>query len=240
MRYLVLSDIHGNWPALEAVLEAAPPFDRVLFLGDAVGYYPDGDRVLDWLREVEALCVLGNHDAWLLALDQLPLEGAVMEILAWQRARLSQAHLAFLASWPWQREVEGALLVHGSPCDPLEYLDELELAREGFRCTEARLAFHGHTHLAGAFLELTGPRPWVRYQSFAQGGELLLPPTVRALVNPGSVGQPRDRVPGAAFALWEGNQVEFFRIAYPAERVAQRLREEGFPEWLYTRLTRGE
>jgi len=240
VRYLVLSDIHGNWPALEAVLQAAPPFDRVLFLGDAVGYYPDGDRVLDWLKEVDALCVLGNHDAWLLALNQLPVEGAVMEILAWQRERLSEAHLRFLASWPWQREVEGTLLVHGSPCDPLEYLDELELAREGFRCTEARLAFHGHTHLAGAFLELSGPRPWVRYQGFAQGGELLLPPTVRALVNPGSVGQPRDRVPGAAFALWEGDRVEFFRVAYPLERVAERLREEGFPEWLYARLTRGE
>ena len=78
MRHLVLSDIHGNWPALEAVLQAAPPFDRVLFLGDAVGYYPDGDRVLGWLREVGAECVLGHHDAWLLALDRLPVEGEVL------------------------------------------------------------------------------------------------------------------------------------------------------------------
>lgn len=240
MRYLVLSDIHGNWPALEAVLQAAPPFDRVLFLGDAVGYYPDGDRVLDWLREVGAECVLGNHDAWLLALDRLPLEGAVMEILAWQRERLSEEHLEFLASWSWQKEVEGALLVHGSPCDPFEYLDELEPARQAFACTEARLVFHGHTHLAGAFLELTGPRPWVRYQRFAQGGELLLPPTVRALVNPGSAGQPRDRVPGAAFALWEGDRVEFFRVDYPLERVGRRIVQEGFPLWLYARLTLGE
>ncbi|WP_038048268.1 metallophosphoesterase family protein [Thermus caliditerrae] len=240
MRYLVLSDIHGNWPALEAVLQAAPPFDRVLFLGDAVGYYPDGDRVLDWLMEVGAEGVLGNHDAWLLALEALPKEGAVLEILAWQRARLSRAHLEYLASWPWQREVEGALLVHGSPCDPLEYLDDLEPARQGFACTEARLAFHGHTHLAGAFLELSGPRPWVRYQRFAEGGELILPPAVRALVNPGSVGQPRDGVPGAAFALWEEERIAFFRVGYDLEKVARRLREEGFPEWLYTRLTLGE
>ncbi|MGC8968276.1 MAG: metallophosphoesterase family protein [Thermus sp.] len=240
MRYLVLSDIHGNWPALEAVLREAPAFDRVLFLGDAVGYYPDGDRVLGWLREVGAECVLGNHDAWLLALDRLPVEGVVLEILEWQRRRLSPEDLAFLASWPWQKEVEGALLVHGSPCDPLEYLDDLPLAREAFGCTEARLAFHGHTHLAGAFLELQGPRPWVRYQAFPEGGELVLPPTVRALVNPGSVGQPRDRVPGAAFALWEGDRLEFFRVAYPLEDVAHRLAEEGFPPWLYTRLTLGE
>ncbi|GAB5603015.1 metallophosphoesterase family protein [Thermus sp. FJN-A] len=240
MRYLVLSDIHGNWPALEAVLQAAPPFDRVLFLGDAVGYYPDGDRVLDWLLAVGAACVLGNHDAWLLALEALPQEGAVLEILAWQRQRLSQRHLEFLASWPWQREVEGALLVHGSPCDPLEYLDELEAARQGFACTEARLALHGHTHLAGAFLELSGPRPWVRYQRFPEGGELVLPPTLRALVNPGSVGQPRDGVPGAAFALWEGDRLHFFRVSYDLEKVARRLEEEGFPKWLHTRLTLGE
>ncbi|SDF31229.1 protein phosphatase [Thermus arciformis] len=240
MRYLVLSDIHGNWPALETVLRAAPPFDRVLFLGDAVGYYPDGDRVLDWLWEVGAECVLGNHDAWLLALEALPQEGVVLEILAWQRRRLAKRHLEFLASWPWQKEVEGGLLVHGSPCDPLEYLDDLALAREAFGCTGARLAFHGHTHLAGAFLELQGPRPWVRYQAFPEGGELLLPPSVRALVNPGSVGQPRDRVPGAAFALWEGDRILFHRVAYDLERVAHRLAEEGFPPWLYTRLTLGE
>ena len=212
----------------------------MLFLGDAVGYYPDGDRVLGWLREVGAECVLGNHDAWLLALDRLPVEGVVLEILEWQRGRLSPENLAFLASWPWQREVEGALLVHGSPCDPWEYLDDLAPARQAFRCSEARLAFHGHTHLAGAFLELQGPRPWVRYQAFPEGGELVLPPSVRALVNPGSVGQPRDGVPGAAFALWEGDRIAFYRVAYDLERVAARLAEEGFPPWLYTRLTLGQ
>lgn len=240
MRYLVLSDIHGNWPALQAVLEAAPSFDGVLFLGDAVGYYPDGDRVLDWLMEVGAQCVLGNHDAWLLALDRLPKEAVVLEILSWQRRRLSQRHLDFLSSWPWQKEVEGALLVHGSPCDPMEYLDALELARQAFACTDHRLTFHGHTHLAGAFLELSGPRPWVRYQRLAEGGELILPPAVRALVNPGSVGQPRDHVPGAAFALWEGDGITFFRVGYNLDQVAQRLAEEGFPAWLYERLTLGE
>ena len=166
--------------------------------------------------------------------------GVVLEILEWQRGRLSPENLAFLASWPWQREVEGALLVHGSPCDPWEYLDDLAPARQAFRCSEARLAFHGHTHLAGAFLELQGPRPWVRYQAFPEGGELVLPPSVRALVNPGSVGQPRDGVPGAAFALWEGDRIAFYRVAYDLGRVAARLAEEGFPPWLYTRLTLGQ
>jgi protein phosphatase len=88
-------------------------------------------------------------------------------------------------------------------------------------------------------LELQGPKPWVRYQAFLEGGELILPPTVRALANPGSVGQPRDGVPGAAFALWEGDRLEYFRVSYDLERVRQRLEEEGFPTWLHTRLTQG-
>mgnify|MGYP003513420041 FL=1 len=80
----------------------------------------------------------------------------------------------------------------------------------------------------------------MRYQAFPEGGELVLPPSVRALVNPGSVGQPRDGVPGAAFALWEGDRIAFYRVAYDLGRVAARLAEEGFPPWLYTRLTLGQ
>ncbi len=240
MRYLLLSDIHGNWPALEAVLRAAPPFDRVLFLGDAVGYYPDGDRVLDFLLEVGAIPVLGNHDAWLLGLAPEEASGTILEILAWQKAKFKPRHLEYLASWPWTQEVGKALLVHGSPCDPLVYLDDLPAAREALGCTEKQLVLHGHTHWAGAFLHLEGPRPWTRYQAFPEGGEIILTPKVRALVNPGSVGQPRDGVPGAAFALWEGERVGFFRVAYDLEAVRERLLSVGFPLWLWERLLLGQ
>lgn len=239
MRYLLLSDIHGNWPALEAVLRAAPPFDRVLFLGDAVGYYPEGGRVLDFLMEVEAVPVLGNHDAWLLALEEEAPSG-ILALLSWQKARLSPRQLEYLWSWPWTQTLGEALLVHGSPCDPLTYVEDLATAQEALACTEARLVLHGHTHLAGAFLHLEAPRAWTRYQPFPQGGELLLPPKARALVNPGSVGQPRDRSPGAAFALWEGEKVAFFRVAYDLDRVREGLLRAGFPLWLWERLLLGQ
>jgi len=240
VRHLVLADIHGNRFALERALEVAPAFDRVLFLGDAVGYYPDGDRVLDLLMELEAVPVLGNHDAWLLALEALEVEGPVLEILAWQKARLKPRHLDYLQSWPWTQEVGGALLVHGSPQDPFLYLEGTEEAREAFSATDHPLVFHGHTHKTGAFLLLEGPRPWIRHQRFPQGGSLVLPPGVRALVNPGSVGQPRDGVPGAAFALWEEDGVEFFRVEVDLSPLEARLKEVGFPLWLLKRLRHGQ
>ncbi|MGQ9511267.1 MAG: metallophosphoesterase family protein [Thermaceae bacterium] len=240
MRHLVLSDIHGNRFALERVLEVAPPFDRVLFLGDAVGYYPDGDWVLDVLMELKAIPILGNHDAWLLALEVLEVGGTVLEILAWQRNRLKARHLDYLRSWPWMREEDGLLLVHGSPQDPFLYLEGLEEAREAFAHTGHPLILHGHTHKAGAFLLLEGPKPWIRYQRFPEGGSLLLPPGVRALINPGSVGQPRDGVPGAAFALLEGKEVEFFRVEVDLAPLEARLKEVGFPLWLLERLKRGQ
>ncbi|AEB10962.1 metallophosphoesterase family protein [Marinithermus hydrothermalis] len=247
MRYLLLADIHGNLPALEAVLRHAEVrgFDRVLFLGDAVGYYPDGDAVLSHLRALGAEGVLGNHDAWLLTLDALQGGGYVFEILRWQRARLSPENRAYLAALPWALRPEGAdwVAVHGSPCDPLVYVDELEAAREAFACTPARWVFHGHTHLAGAFLALDGPKgPWVRYQAFTEAEqELVVAPKARALVNPGSVGQPRDGVPLAGYAIWDTDAacVEAYRVPFDLERVRARLAAAGFPEGLYERLRLG-
>jgi predicted phosphodiesterase len=243
VRYLVLSDIHGNWPALQAVLAQASGFDQVLFLGDAVGYYPDGDQVVEWLRSVGARGVLGNHDHWMLNLNQLTLENPIVEILRWQAERLSEAQRAYLEHLPWTLSLEGALLVHGSPCDPLTYVDELNEARAAFGCSEARWILHGHTHLAGAYLALEGPSGlWIRYQRYPQGGELVLAPKARALVNPGSVGQPRDGVPGAAYGIWdpERETFELYRISYEVEQVLSRLEEAGFPGWLYRRLLAGK
>ncbi|HEU4741126.1 MAG TPA: metallophosphoesterase family protein [Meiothermus sp.] len=245
MRYLLLADIHGNWPAMEAVLQTAPKYDRVIFLGDAVGYYPDADRVLSWLRSEGAIGVVGNHDAWLMHLDDIDPEeqkGPVFEILRWQSERLSLENRAYLGSLPWTQEVDGALLVHGSACDPLQYVDDLDTARQHFGCTSARWTLHGHTHLAGTFLALEGPNgQWVRYQRQVHGTELLLAPRARALVNPGSVGQPRDRMPGAAYGVWDSDDdsVQFFRVEFDLERVLKRILDEGFPVWLYERLLVG-
>ncbi|WP_027881879.1 metallophosphoesterase family protein [Meiothermus rufus] len=245
MRYLIVSDLHGNWPALEAILKEARGYDQVLFLGDAVGYYPDVNRVLDWLRSVNAKGVLGNHDIWLLDIESMQVDGPVLEILAWQAERLTPENREYLSQLPWTTEVEGALLVHGSPLDPMAYLEELEQAREVFERVSHRWIFHGHTHLAGSYLYLANPKatsPMLRYQRYAQGGELIVAPRVRAIVNPGSTGQPRDGVVGAAYAIWNPTEdtVEFFRVKYNLEQVLARLHHERFPMWLYERLVLGK
>lgn len=257
MRYLIVSDLHGNWPALEAVLKGARSYDQVLFLGDAVGYYPDVNRVLDWLRSVNAKGVMGNHDIWLLEIKAMQIEGPVLEILSWQAERISPENREYLSQLPWTAEVEGALLVHGSPLDPLAYLEEVEQARDVFNKVSHRWIFHGHTHLAGSYLSLesttvrgqattadvgTPQGRWVRYQRYANGGELIVAPKARAIINPGSTGQPRDGVTGAAYAIWDSEEdtVEFFRAKYNLEQVLTRLHHEQFPMWLYERLVLGK
>lgn len=255
VRHLIVSDLHGNWPALEAVLKEARGYDQVLFLGDAVGYYPDANRVLDWLRSVNARGVMGNHDIWLLEIKSMQIDGPVLEILSWQAERISPENRAYLSSLPWTTEVEGALLVHGSPLDPLAYLEEIEQAREVFDKVKNRWIFHGHTHLAGSYLTLeASPRNTpgssegspqgrlVRYNRYANGGELIVAPRARAIINPGSTGQPRDGVVGAAYAIWDSKEdtVEFYRAKYNLEHVLARLHHEQFPMWLYERLVLGK
>ena len=243
MRYLIVSDLHGNWPALEAIIKQARGYDQVLFLGDAVGYYPDADKIVSWLRSVNAKGVMGNHDIWLLQIKSMQIDGPVLEILKWQSERISPENRTYLSELPWTLEVAGALLVHGSPLDPLAYLEEIEQAKEVFKRTQHRWAFHGHTHLAGAYLALDGPQGrWVRYQRYAHGGELILAPKARSIVNPGSTGQPRDGVTGAAYMIWdtEEDSVELFRVKYNLEEVLTRLHHENFPMWLYERLVLGK
>jgi len=241
----LLSDVHGNITALEAVLEHAGNhgYDRVLFLGDAVGYYPDGNATIEKLREIGARGVMGNHDAWLLTLNVIESDGYVFDILRWQAERLKPENRAWLAALPWELKDGDWLAVHGSPCDPFTYVDELEVAREAFNCTDARWVFHGHTHIAGAYTALDGPSgPWIRYKPF-DGGKtsFKLGPKARALVNPGSVGQPRDGIPLAGYAIWheETNELTAFRVEYDIATVEQRVRRAGFPAPLFQRLYQG-
>lgn len=242
MRYLIVSDLHGNWPALEAVLAAARDYEKVLFLGDAVGYYPDGEKVVGWLRSVGAVGIMGNHDDWLVKIDGLEVEGPILEILAWQAERLSPANLEYLSALPWTRHLEDALLVHGSPCDPLAYLENTEQAKNAFGCTEARITFHGHTHHAGAYTQIKGPNgDWIRFQRCVPSADIIVAPKARIIANPGSVGQPRDGMPGAAYLIWDSKEdnLEYHRASYDLEAVLGRIEEEGFPYWLYDRLLMG-
>nr|WP_221277087.1 metallophosphoesterase family protein [Deinobacterium chartae] len=255
---MLLSDVHANLAALEAVLQAASAlgWDQAVSLGDALGYGPNPGEVLDLLQEVGVRCIAGNHDRWLLDLHPGTdgfLGGSVGAALRWQRARLNAAQLERVRGWPeWiEAEVGGraelALCRHGSPRSLTTYVDSLARAREEFADWEGTLAFVGHTHLPGVYSTLEGPvGDWIKHHPL--GGarteavqQLTLPPRARWIVNPGSVGQPRDGDPRAAFAIFDGERgvLEVHRVAYDLERTQAQLRAAGLPEVLAARLAEG-
>lgn len=252
MRTLLLSDIHANAEALDAVLEDALSrrFEQVLFLGDAVGYGPDPAYALESLADLGAACVLGNHDAWLLEIaggGNPASYGVVGEVLAWQLERLGSAHLEELRRWPERLEVgpdegrpRGYTAVHGSPRSTFEYVDTVPRARAVFAAWPGWLAFVGHTHLPGVYATLEGPAGlWVRHQAVREGrARLPMPPRARWIANPGSVGQPRDGDPRASYGVFDEERavLEVYRVAYDRPATQAKLRAAGLPEPLAARL----
>jgi diadenosine tetraphosphatase ApaH/serine/threonine PP2A family protein phosphatase len=265
VRTLFLSDIHANREALDAVLEhaARQATDRVIFLGDAVGYGPDPGHVLDVLADLAAECVIGNHDRWLLDL----LDGAephsygiVGVVLEWQLTELQNRHIEQLQSWPERRVYEprtlstdregmplkssiGFEVVHGSPRELFEYIDGVPVARNVFAEWPGRLVFVGHTHLPGVYATLEGPSgDWVKHNPARDDkSRFPLPPKARWIVNPGSVGQPRDGVARASYAIFDDEKgiLEIFRVSYDFGPTQAKLRRAGLPEALAARLSVG-
>ncbi|MDL2343313.1 metallophosphoesterase family protein [Deinococcus sp. MIMF12] len=253
MRLLVLSDIHANAPALEAVLADAARrgYDRAVMLGDALGYGAFPAEVLALLREMDATCIRGNHEQMLLDLhaqggEWLPGggHGVVGTALVWQLGRLSTADLGWVARWPDGLEDPevGALFRHGTPLSLDTYTDSVTAARDAFGGWSGRLAFVGHTHLPGAYVALHAPvGEWVKFQSLSGGGGYPLPPGIRALLNPGSVGQPRDGDPRASYGLFDTARQTFevVRVPYPVEAAQTAILEAGLPPVLAARLALG-
>jgi putative phosphoesterase len=211
MRILVLADIHSNWPALAAIQER---FDACLFLGDAVEYGADPIPCIEWLREHATACVRGNHDH-AVAQRVVPRPGNAMRRLAaatrtfhWEM--LSNSHRKFLARLPLTNRIRldgySFYLVHGTPRDPLdEYLvDSEEMWRERLQGLSADFVCVGHSHVP-FHLEIDG----------------------RQILNPGSVGQPRDGDPRASYAIIEDGRVEFRRVAYDVNVAVEDLKACG-------------
>lgn len=246
MRYLILSDLHGNRPALEAVLEAVPPsaFDRVVVLGDLVGYGADPNFVVERVRALDPVAIVrGNHDkvACGLASDEdfTPLARAA---IAWTAAALTPENRAYLYALP-----AGPCLVserveacHGSPVDEDAYVTGSVDALEALAAARAPICLFGHTHLAVVF-ERERERLLVRLPHSDDGLVVALDARRRYLVNPGSVGQPRDGDPRAAFAILdeEANRLELRRVAYPIERAQAAILSAGLPPLLAHRLVAG-
>ena len=246
MRLLVLSDIHANLTALEAALDAANgSWDRVVCLGDVVGYGPDPNEVTSRIRDLGATTIRGNHDKAVTDLmgtdDFNPIARAAV---LWSRSQLSNENLDWLAALPQgPREAEGVVLVHGAFQDEDEYVFTPSQALEGLLDSTLPVTFYGHTHHQGGFsyqdtlLEVLQLHP----RDTEERSALHLESGKRYLLNPGSIGQPRDGDPRAGFAIadLEHEIVEFWRVPYVIEKVQERMRVARLPEPLALRLTVG-
>ena len=239
MPYLIVSDIHANQEALQAVLaDARGQYDRILCLGDLAGYGADPNAVIEWARSSVAAIVRGNHDKMCCGLDLLEHYNPAAQASAiWSQAAMAPENLRYLANLPrGPLRYQGCDLVHGSPLDEDEYLiSPGDVA--GIRTELAtQLTFFGHTHVQGGFLAARGG-----VQRIGPGRALELEPAHYYLVNPGAVGQPRDGDPRAAYALYspEAQVVEYRRVAYDVDQAATKILAAGLPEILAARLYQG-
>lgn len=247
MKIAIVSDVHANLAALEAVLadiDAVAPDAELWHCGDLVGYNAEPDECVALLRERQAIGVLGNHDA--AALGRIDIEDfnpAAAAAVRWTAGRMGAETRAFLEGLPRILEMGDATLAHGSPLDPMwEYVDDEVSAAANAAALDTRLLFHGHTHV---------PRLWEIHHGAAQAVQIDAEPrrlTTRALVNAGSVGQPRDRDARACWLLWEHDgeadgaalgHATWRRVPYDVAITQARVRAAGLPEFLATRLGEG-
>ena len=247
MRYLVLSDIHSNLEALEQVLEAARDhFDRVVCLGDLVGYGPDPNAVVAKVRQISSVVIRGNHDKACCGLSSaLDFNPLARLATLWTRQQLSPEHLEYLRQLPeGPGSCDGFRMVHGSVKDEDEYIVNLDHAFKEAPEDSAPVTFFGHTHLQGGFVltpEGVGKVIDVTVAPEAGTSRLTLQAGSRYLINPGSVGQPRDRDWRAAFAIFdhEKQHVEYYRTPYDLPKTQEKMLQAGLPAQLIARLEFG-
>ena len=241
MKALVISDIHANLTALKAVLEDAASFDAVWCLGDLVGYGPDPNECVELIRSLPNLnCVMGNHDAAVLNMIEVDaFNPEARSAIRWTQQLLSDRSLAFLRDLPETLSVIEVTLVHGSPRQPVwEYLLDTRAASFSFDYFSNDYCFVGHTHLPAIYQRLPD-RPWANMITVEDHQPITLEP--RLIINPGSVGQPRDRDPRSAYLIYDtdSHSLEFRRVAYALAEVQERMRAANLPERHIQRLGAG-
>lgn len=250
MRALILSDIHGNFEALQAVLNAAPHYDQLWNLGDVVGYGASPNEAVHTIRLLATSNVRGNHDKVCCGLT--PATGfnpVARQAAAWTQHELTPEAMAWLhdlPKGPLQPPSSSITLVHGSPVHEDHYILSIRDAWEPLQHTDRRTTFFGHTHMQGGF-QLSGT-DWVRIhprQNISAHSSRwtlhLQAEGTRYLINPGSVGQPRDGDWRAAFALLDdsSNELTFFREPYDLPLAQGRILMAGLPDRLAQRLREG-
>jgi len=244
MRIAVLSDIHANLAALEAVASDLPPIDQVWVLGDIVGYGPNPNEVITTLQAMGARSVLGNHDgAAIGTVDASYFNADARTAIEWTASVVDPNARSYLATLPEVRCDGQLTAVHGSPRDPIwEYITGPQIAAANFEHFETRLCLFGHTHLPIAFRAVDGGGVEA---TVGVPGERVDLNGSRALLNPGSVGQPRDGLADASYAIVEigddhsADAIEFRRVRYDIDRTQRQMHELGLPARLADRLSYG-
>lgn len=245
MRYLIVSDIHGNIQALEAVVRhAAGSFDRILCCGDLVGYGADPNAVVEWVRANVELIVRGNHDKACAGLEDMEWFNPVArESALWTQAALTGENLRYLRNLPrGPLRVDEFQLLHGSPLDEDEYIIDRLDASQLAPYLDTSLSFFGHTHLQGGFrCHRNGVQPIRRPGPGEEEAAIGIEPEAIYLVNCGSVGQPRDHDPRAAYATFDtaSRTIALRRAPYDVPAAQQRIRGAGLPALLAERLANG-
>ena len=241
MRILVMSDVHANLAALDAVLaDAAGSWDLIWYLGDLIGYGPNPNECVERLREHEHIALSGNHD-W-AALGKLDISGfndEARQAVLWTRDTLTKASFEFLDALPALREEGSFTLAHASPRYPVwEYILDYKTAAANFQHFSTPYCLVGHTHVPILIAEKEDNELFVLNPTYE---ETIYLEDTRVIINPGSVGQPRDSDPRAAYALLNLNDLswEFHRVAYPVEETQAQMRELGLPQSLVSRLAYG-
>ena len=255
MRALVLSDIHANLEALEACLAAAPQHDVVANLGDIVGYGANPNEVAERSRKLSRVLVRGNHDRACTGLGGIEQFNPIAALAAmWTQQALTPENLQWLRTLPAGPEAlpvngseQRAICVHGSPLDEDEYLISLQDAMDVLMRSNIHLTFFGHTHLQGGFALGAAQgaavlKPPFRSRDEAESYTLTLESETRYLINPGSVGQPRDGDWRAAFALFDSSQatLTYYRVPYDIRTAQEKIRAANLPPRLATRLQDGK
>jgi predicted phosphodiesterase len=252
MRYLILSDLHSNLEALTAVLAASEgEYDEIVCCGDIVDYGADPNAVVDWVRGRVKLLVRGNHDKACSGIANTDDFNDVARVSAgWTRSQLRPENIDYLRSLPQgPRQIGGEFaIMHGSPQDEDEYLPAAWTAAPAFEFLDDRVSFFGHTHLQGGFIRtrkqieavplMNAPDPGASAKMHRRKLEVQNDETY--LLNPGSVGQPRDGDNRAAFAIYDTDGiVEYRRAPYDIETAMKKILDAGLPEVLAYRLTVG-
>jgi diadenosine tetraphosphatase ApaH/serine/threonine PP2A family protein phosphatase len=242
MRYLLLSDIHGNLQAFEAILQAAPPGLPIWCLGDLVGYGPHPNECIELLRSLEHECIVGNHD-W-AAMNKVDLDDFnpdAKRAVQWTQKQLTPENMAYLENLPLRLIKGDFTLVHGSPRDPIwEYILYPPVARANYAYLDTPHCLVGHTHVPVKFSLGNGAEQLCTMERLPEKGSRPLG-RERAIINPGSVGQPRDGDARASYAILDAESltVEHHRVQYDIKTTQRLMRKARLPSRNITRLSYG-